>query len=199
MKRILIAVTLILSSSSLFAGTIQYLQNLEIDKKATFGVSNSSHAVLEFKNSSNTNTITLVSTTTSSNFTLILPTAPGTNTQSLATDGSGQLFFQNSSTFSTVNVQDIIGNSIQGSTHTHINFNYDTPGKFNFSVSSSVLLDGQTINVNNVNADGDVSVNRDKKIILDKNSGSDTDVTNNSSNNNVEFFRNAELFMRFKD
>ena len=199
MKKILAAMMLLLSSSYVSAASVRYLQDLKVDKKATFGVSSSSHAILEFKNSQNANTLTLTSTGTASSFTLILPTAAGQANQSLATDSNGQLFFQNTSTLGVVEVKDVIGNLIQGSTHTHIQVNYDSSNKLNLAVSSSVLLDGQTINVNAVNAEGDVSINRDQKIIWDKDSRSNSYTTNDSATDSIKFFRNGVEYMRFED
>jgi hypothetical protein len=50
---------------------------------------------IQFKNASNSNTLTLQSGVTSGNLTLTLPTGDGTANQCLGTDGSGHLAFQN--------------------------------------------------------------------------------------------------------
>ena len=50
---------------------------------------------IQFKNATNSNTLTLQSGITAGNFSLTLPTADGTGGQCLGTNGSGQLAFQN--------------------------------------------------------------------------------------------------------
>jgi hypothetical protein len=59
----------------------------------TLGTSSSANGQIVFKNSTNSNTLTLASGASGSNFTLTLPTTPGSPNECLITDGSGVLSY----------------------------------------------------------------------------------------------------------
>ena len=225
MKKIIRAVAvLLMMGSPLIAGQVHYLQDVQLDKKAKFGVSGTSNAILEFKNSNDLNKVVIQSTMTTSSYTLTLPIAAGANGEALTTAGNGQLYWTTVSTLTTNQVKDEIGYMVEGSTHNHITTDYDSVQKqLHLSVSTSVILDNKnavldqvtisslTVNTNvtaasanitgtltagQVNSNGNVSVKKDAKFILDSDGGSDTYFIKEAATGNVRFFNDGVEYMR---
>src|SRR3990167_5449632 len=145
MKKIIRAVAvLLMMGSPLIAGQVHYLQDVQLDKKAKFGVSGTSNAILQFRNSNDLNQVVIQSTMTTSSYTLTLPIAAGANGEALTTAGNGQLYWTTVSTLTTNQVKDEIGYMVEGSTHNHITTDYDSVQKqLHLSVSTSVILDNK--------------------------------------------------------
>jgi hypothetical protein len=237
-KLITIAALMILSVGYAKAAQVHYLQDVQMDKNAKFGVNASSanpyDATLILKNAASDNTVTIKSTEATSSYDLYLPKAAGTDGQVLTTEQNGQLKWTN---VSTVTVNDAVSQSLQAianSSHTNINAAYTAPNTLNLSLSSSVIVDGlnqeanlgvlhitsATVNgsltsqsivnqtslqtgsltsTGTITTDEDISIKRDKKIILNKDTGSGSYISQQSGDNSVEFFKNGVLYMRFED
>lgn len=196
MKRLMILAGVMLLSSPLFAGTVRYLQDAQFDKKASFGISGTSDAILEFDNETNSNVVTLRSTDTDANYTLYLPTATGTAGQFLRIDANGVLFFADETSvtgFSTFTVNDILdmaGGMIESSTHTDITVNYDPSGQLNIAVGTNVVrfADIDTIGELEVITSTDIVTNGEGGISL----GSTT-IQNLDVNANLDVTGNANV------
>lgn len=227
MKKIYAFIIGLLMIAPASAGTIRYLQDVEFDKKASFGVSGTSDAILNFRNDTTTFTLTLESGVTSENFTLILPTSPAGAGQFIAVDGSGQIFFKDqttASTFTLTEIQDFTLGSIETSSHTEIEVNYTESGTLNISVSSKVVLNAQInsiealeaitstdiitvgenavlsdVTVNSMTVNSDLKLQRDKRIIFNSDDTGDTFITQESATDDLRFFKNGIEFMRFEN
>ena len=134
---------------------VRYLQDVQMDKNAKFGVNASSanpyDATLILKNAASDNT-TVIKSTESTGYTVYMPASGGTDGQALVTESNGQLKWQS---VSTVTVTDAVSQSLQAianSSHTGITAAYTAPNTLNLSLSTSVLLDGTNINVGVINA-----------------------------------------------
>jgi hypothetical protein len=153
MKKLLtIAALMILSVGYAKAAQVHYLQDVQMDKNAKFGVNASSanpyDATLILKNAASDNTVTIKSTEATSSYDLYLPKAAGSQGQALTTDSNGQLGW---TTVSTATVNDAVSQSLQAianSSHTNINAAYTAPNTLNLSLSSSVIVDGQNQEAN---------------------------------------------------
>jgi hypothetical protein len=152
MKKLMtIAALVILSASYAKAAQVHYLQDVQMDKNAKFGVNASSanpyDATLILKNAASDNT-TVIKSTESTGYNLYMPASGGSDGQVLATESNGQLKW---TSVSTVTVNDAVSQSLQAianSTHTGITAAYTAPNTLNLSLSSSVVLDGQNANLN---------------------------------------------------